>query len=37
MREKFALGLVAAIFVCSLANAQEVTLRAVTAFAEKTT
>ena len=37
MREKFALGVVAAIFVCSSANAQEVTLRAVTAFAEKTT
>jgi TRAP-type C4-dicarboxylate transport system substrate-binding protein len=37
MREKFALGLVATIFVCSSACAQEVTLRAVTAFAEKTT
>src|SRR5690242_7289708 len=37
MRERFALGVVAAIFVWSSANAQEVTLRAVTAFAEKTT
>jgi TRAP-type C4-dicarboxylate transport system substrate-binding protein len=37
MCKKFALGLIAAIFVCSSAHAQEVTLRAVTAFAEKTT
>ena len=37
MREKFALGLITTIFVCSSAYAQEVTLRAVTAFAEKTT
>ena len=37
MREKFALGLVATILVCSSGYAQEVTLRAVTAFAEKTT
>src|SRR5262249_61980208 len=34
---KFALGLVATILVCSSTYAQEVTLRAVTAFAEKTT
>src|SRR5262249_62406532 len=37
MRGKFALGLVTTIVVCSSAYAQEVTLRAVTAFAEKTT
>jgi hypothetical protein len=37
MCRKFALGLVAAILVCSSGLAQEVTLRAVTAFAEKTT
>ena len=41
MRRKFALGLVAAtlgsLLVCSSAWAQEVTLRAVSAFAEKTT
>jgi len=37
MRGKFALGLAAAIFAHSSGNAQEVTLRAVTAFAEKTT
>jgi TRAP-type transport system periplasmic protein len=37
MDRKFALGLVAATLVCSQAFAQEVTLRAVTAFAEKTT
>src|SRR5262245_25611561 len=37
MRGKFALGLVAPIFISSSAYAQEVTLRAVTAFAEKTT
>src|SRR5215831_7016129 len=34
---KFALGLVAATLACSSVFAQEVTLRAVTAFAEKTT
>src|SRR5215831_16176976 len=34
---KFALGLVTTILVCSSTYAQEVTLRAVTAFAEKTT
>jgi len=37
VRGKFALGLVTTILVCSSAYAQEVTLRAVTAFAEKTT
>src|SRR6516164_2769144 len=37
MRGKFPLCLVATILVCSSAYAQEVTLRAVTAFAEKTT
>ena len=37
MCKRFALGLAAAIFICSSGFAQEVTLRAVTAFAEKTT
>ena len=37
MYKKFALGLFAAAFFCSSSFAQEVTLRAVTAFAEKTT
>ena len=37
MRAKLALGLVTTIFVCSSGYAQEITLRAVTAFAEKTT
>ena len=37
MCRKFALGFIAATLVCSSAIAQEVTLRAVTAFAEKTT
>src|SRR4026208_914814 len=37
MCKKFALGFIAATLVCSAAVAQEVTLRAVTAFAEKTT
>jgi len=37
MCKKFALGFIAATLVCSSAIAQEVTLRAVTAFAEKTT
>src|SRR5512144_1023225 len=37
MCKKLALGFVAATLVCSSAIAQEVTLRAVTAFAEKTT
>src|SRR5690242_14215992 len=37
MCKKLALGFVAATLVCSSAFAQEVTLRAVTAFAEKTT
>jgi len=37
MRREFALGLVATTLVCSSSFAQEVTLRAVTAFAEKTT
>jgi len=37
MYRKCALGLVAATLVCSSGFAQEVTLRAVTAFAEKTT
>jgi len=37
MVKKFALGMVAAALVCPSALAQEVTLRAVTAFAEKTT
>src|SRR4026207_225840 len=37
MCKKFALGFIAATLVCSSAVAQEVTLRAVTAFAEKTT
>jgi TRAP-type transport system periplasmic protein len=37
MCKRFALGLAAAIFICSPGFAQEVTLRAVTAFAEKTT
>ncbi|HET7163743.1 MAG TPA: TRAP transporter substrate-binding protein DctP [Pseudolabrys sp.] len=37
MCKRFALGLAAAISICSSGFAQEVTLRAVTAFAEKTT
>ena len=37
MCKRFALGLAAAMFICSSGFAQEVTLRAVTAFAEKTT
>ena len=37
MCKKLALGFIAATLVCSSAIAQEVTLRAVTAFAEKTT
>lgn len=37
MCKRIALGLAAAISICSSAFAQEVTLRAVTAFAEKTT
>src|SRR5499427_3391099 len=37
MCRKFALGLIAATLACSSGFAQEVTLRAVTAFAEKTT
>ena len=37
MDKRFALGLIAATLVCSSSLAQEVTLRAVTAFAEKTT
>ena len=37
MCRKFALGFIAATLVCSSAIAQEVTLRAVSAFAEKTT
>ena len=37
MCKKFALGFIAATLICSSAVAQEVTLRAVTAFAEKTT
>src|SRR3972149_6856192 len=37
MCRRFALGLIAATLVCSSSLAQEVTLRAVTAFAEKTT
>jgi TRAP-type transport system periplasmic protein len=37
MKKKIALGLLAATVLCSSAFAQEVTLRAVTAFAEKTT
>src|SRR4029079_15617166 len=37
MCKKFALGFIAATLVCSSAIPQEVTLRAVTAFAEKTT
>src|SRR5690242_20982470 len=37
MIKKIALGVFAATFACSSAFAQEVTLRAVTAFAEKTT
>src|SRR3972149_7936460 len=37
MDKRFALGLIAATLVCSPSLAQEVTLRAVTAFAEKTT
>src|ERR1044071_7784483 len=37
MNRKFALGLFAATCLCSASFAQEVTLRAVTAFAEKTT
>src|SRR6188472_860222 len=37
MCKKFALGFIAATLVCSSAIAQEVTLRGVTAFAEKTT
>ena len=37
MVKKFALGLFAATYFCSPSFAQEVTLRAVTAFAEKTT
>src|SRR6476619_4718886 len=37
MCKKLALGFVAATLVCSAAVAQEVTLRGVTAFAEKTT
>jgi TRAP-type C4-dicarboxylate transport system substrate-binding protein len=37
MYKRFALGLIAATLVCSPILAQEVTLRAVTAFAEKTT
>src|SRR5215813_6235235 len=37
MCKKFALGFIAATLVCSSALAEEVTLRAVTAFAEKTT
>src|SRR3972149_6962680 len=36
MDKRFALGLIAATLVCSSSLAQEVTLRAVTAFAEKT-
>src|SRR5215475_148384 len=37
MCKKFALGLIAATVFCSSSFAQEITLRAVTAFAEKTT
>src|SRR5262245_5148697 len=37
MGKKFALGFVAATLFCSSSFAQEITLRAVTAFAEKTT
>ena len=37
MKKKIALGLLAATVLCSTSFAQEVTLRAVTAFAEKTT
>jgi TRAP-type transport system periplasmic protein len=37
MYRKFSFGLVVAAIVCSSASAQEVTLKAVTAFAEKTT
>lgn len=37
MCKRFALGSAAALFICSSGFAQEVTLRAVTAFAEKTT
>ena len=37
MCKRFALGSAAAMFICSSGFAQEVTLRAVTAFAEKTT
>jgi TRAP-type C4-dicarboxylate transport system substrate-binding protein len=37
MYKRFALGLIAATFACSSSLGQEVTLRAVSAFAEKTT
>src|SRR5262249_58142912 len=37
MHKKFTLGLIAATIFCSSSFAQEITLRAVTAFAEKTT